>query len=207
MRTIFEQQPEVCRIYLGSRRHLMERLFNDENEPFWRSAKKVELGVIEPQKFWRRFIPQRFKQSRKQAGKQVVDELLARTTGHPYATQELCYFLWEQTPFDGAATEAELDRRSAGGAALRGRPLPAALGRGLIGPAAHAPGARRRARPPAHQRLPLPPRAALDGDGAVGAAGAGRARAGHARRGHATTGSRSRSSPSGSGGSIGIRRM
>ena len=107
MRTIFEQQPEVCRIYLGSRRHLMERLFNDENEPFWRSAKKVELGLIEPQKF-RPFISKRFKQSRKQAGKQVVDELLARTMGHPYATQELCYFLWEQTPFDGAATEAEL---------------------------------------------------------------------------------------------------
>ena len=46
MRTIFEQQPEVSRVYLGSRRHLMERLFNDENEPFWRSAKKVELGPI-----------------------------------------------------------------------------------------------------------------------------------------------------------------
>ena len=26
----------------------MERIFNDANEPFWRSAKRVELGPIEP---------------------------------------------------------------------------------------------------------------------------------------------------------------
>ena len=43
MRTIFEQQPEVGHVYSGSRRHMMERIFNDENEPFWRSAKKVQL--------------------------------------------------------------------------------------------------------------------------------------------------------------------
>jgi hypothetical protein len=107
MRTIFEQQPEVARVYLGSRRHLMERLFNDENEPFWRSAKKVELGVIAPELF-RGFIVRHFRRTRKTVEGNVVDELLERTMGHPYATQELCYFLWEQTPFDGTATTAEL---------------------------------------------------------------------------------------------------
>ena len=30
---------------------MMERIFNDENEPFWRSAKQMELGVIAPQPF------------------------------------------------------------------------------------------------------------------------------------------------------------
>ena len=75
MRTIFEQQPEVSRVYLGSRRHLMERLFNDENEPFWRSAKKIELGVIDPRHF-RDFIAKRFKASRKRVPMEVVDNLL-----------------------------------------------------------------------------------------------------------------------------------
>jgi uncharacterized protein len=108
MRSIFEQQPEVARVYLGSRRHMMLRIFNDENEPFWRSAKKVELDVIEPDQF-RTFIVERFSKTRKEVRGDVVDELLKRTGGHPYATQELCYFLWEQTPFDGVATEAELE--------------------------------------------------------------------------------------------------
>jgi uncharacterized protein len=108
MRTIFEQQPEVARVYLGSRRHLMERLFNDVNEPFWRSAKKVELGLIAPQRF-RGFIAERFRATNKEAGEAVVDALLGRTLGHPYATQELCYFLWELTPFDGSATDDGLE--------------------------------------------------------------------------------------------------
>jgi uncharacterized protein len=107
MRTIFEQQPEVGHVYLGSRRHMMERIFNDENEPFWRSAKKIELDVIEPRLF-APFIIERFRASRKSVEPDVVDELLEYTAGHPYATQELCYFLWDHTPFDGVASQAEL---------------------------------------------------------------------------------------------------
>ena len=109
MRTIFEQQPEVGHVYLGSRRHMMERIFNDENEPFWRSAKKVELRVIDA-KLFRPFLTKRFRAGRKRVAAALVDELLVRTMGHPYATQEFCYFLWEQTPFDSAAGEAELER-------------------------------------------------------------------------------------------------
>ncbi|MFI5025732.1 MAG: ATP-binding protein [Solirubrobacterales bacterium] len=113
MRTIFEQQPEVARVYLGSRRHMMERIFNDENEPFWRSAKKVELDVIEPSLF-APFIRRRFEETRKGVQPETVEALLGRTLGHPYATQELCYFLWEQTPFDATAGEAELDAALSG---------------------------------------------------------------------------------------------
>ena len=29
-------------VYLGSKRHMMERIFSDENEPLWRSAKRME---------------------------------------------------------------------------------------------------------------------------------------------------------------------
>ncbi|MGH2926189.1 MAG: AAA family ATPase [Solirubrobacterales bacterium] len=108
MRTIFERQPEVARVYLGGKRHMMERIFNDENEPFWRSAKRVELDVIDPSRF-RAFITERFESTRKEIGKEVVERLLQRTMGHPYATQELCYFLWEQTPFDAVAKGGQLD--------------------------------------------------------------------------------------------------
>jgi AAA+ ATPase superfamily predicted ATPase len=108
MRSVFQEQPEVSHVYLGSRRHLMERLFNDENEPFWRSAKKVELRLIDPKHF-RAFIRERFRASNKDIELDLVDALLARTAGHPYATQELCYFLWDRTPFDGIAGAAELD--------------------------------------------------------------------------------------------------
>jgi len=108
MRTIFEQQPDVSRVYLGSKRHMMERIFNDENEPFWRSAKRIELGPIAPELF-APFIGERFASTNKEASSPVIDELLERTGGHPYATQELSYFLWEETPFDATATGDHLE--------------------------------------------------------------------------------------------------
>jgi hypothetical protein len=113
MRTVFEQQPEVAHVYLGSRRHMMERLFNDSNEPFWHSAKKIELELIEPERF-KPFIRARFEASRKEIGDEALEGLLARTAGHPYATQELCYFLWERTPYDGSAGAEELEAALAG---------------------------------------------------------------------------------------------
>ena len=102
LRSVFQEQPEVAHIYLGSKRHLMERIFNDANEPFWRSAKRMELGVIEPEAF-KPFIENGFRASGRRIGDDVVNRILAMTGGHPYATQEICYFLWEETPARGTA--------------------------------------------------------------------------------------------------------
>jgi AAA+ ATPase superfamily predicted ATPase len=96
MRSVFETQPEVAHVYLGSKRHMMERIFSDENEPFWRSAKRMELGVIEPRLF-RGYIEGQFAKTGRGVESTVVDRVLEATHGHPYATQELCYFLWEET--------------------------------------------------------------------------------------------------------------
>lgn len=105
MRAIFQQQPEVAHVYLGSRRHVMERLFSDRNEPFWRSAKTVEIKPIDPVEF-APFLVNRFDASDKRVSPGVVATVLDRTGGHPHATQELCYFLWQRTPAGEEATDA-----------------------------------------------------------------------------------------------------
>jgi hypothetical protein len=109
MRAVFQEQPEVAHVYLGSRRHMMRRLFSDENEPFWRSAKPIELGVIAPDAF-RNYIAERFAATGRTIEAQAVDAVLDITRGHPYATQELCYFLWEETPKGRRAGLAEYKR-------------------------------------------------------------------------------------------------
>ena len=108
LRSVFQEQPEVSHIYLGSKRHLMERIFNDANEPFWRSAKRVELGPIEPEAF-RPFIVAGFRDHGRNVADGVVDRVLAVTGGHPYATQELCYFLWAETPAKRVARDGQFD--------------------------------------------------------------------------------------------------
>jgi len=102
MRSVFELQPDVAHVYLGSKRHMLERIFNDENEPFWRSAKQMELGVIAPTLF-RGYIDAQFARTGRRVDPDVVERVLDATLGHPYATQELCYFLWGETPEGGVA--------------------------------------------------------------------------------------------------------
>jgi uncharacterized protein len=73
----------------------MDKIFSDVNEPFWRSAKKIELGLIDPRHF-ASFIKRRFDSTDRGVEDLVVDGVLSITRGHPYGTQELCYFLWEE---------------------------------------------------------------------------------------------------------------
>jgi hypothetical protein len=107
MRAVFQSQPDVSHVYLGSRRSLMAELFNNENEPFWRSAKHIELGPI-PLDAFASFIGERFAATGKKVAPAVVDAVLEITQGHPYGTQELCYALWEETSVRSAAGEAGL---------------------------------------------------------------------------------------------------
>jgi uncharacterized protein len=108
MRSVFELQPDVAHVYLGSKRHMLERIFNDENEPFWRSAKQMELGVIAPPLF-RGYIESQFARTGRRVASEAVDRVLDATLGHPYATQELCYFLWGETPEGGVAGGEQYD--------------------------------------------------------------------------------------------------
>ena len=108
MRSVFQEQPDVAHIYLGSKRHMMRQIFNDENEPFWRSAKQTELDVIPPDLF-APYALKRFEETGKRLELDACARALELTGGHPYATQELLYFLWEGTPPGEVADLSTID--------------------------------------------------------------------------------------------------
>jgi hypothetical protein len=107
MRSVFQEQPEVAHVYLGSKRHMMEQIFNDANEPFWRSAKQMELTVIPPPLF-AKFLRDRFEATSRSIDEQVIEAILTTTHSHPYGTQELAYALWEVTPRNATADTRRL---------------------------------------------------------------------------------------------------
>jgi hypothetical protein len=108
LRAVFQEQPHVAHVYAGSRRDMMRRLFTDENEPFFRSAKVLELDVIAPPLF-AAFVEERFAATDRGLGAGVAERLVAITRGHPYGTQELAYALWERVPEGFSASDADLD--------------------------------------------------------------------------------------------------
>jgi AAA+ ATPase superfamily predicted ATPase len=116
MRAVFQEQPEVGHVYLGSKQHVLDRIFDDANEPFWRSAKRLEIGPIAPAEF-ARFLRRRFEETEKGIDDEAVNRVLEATGGHPYATQELAYFLWELVPTGHFARLADVEE--ALGQALR----------------------------------------------------------------------------------------
>jgi uncharacterized protein len=109
MRAVFQTQPEVAHVYLGSKRHLMRRIFSDRNEPFWRSAKQMELGPIPTDQF-ADFIRSRFAATDRTISDGAVEAILDLTGGHPYATQQLSYFVWEEAAEGAAAGRDDVAR-------------------------------------------------------------------------------------------------
>jgi hypothetical protein len=111
MRSYFQLQPDVAHVFLGSKRHLMERVFTDVNQPLYRLAKPVTLRPISAEDFGV-FIRERFAVTRQQITDDAVARILAIADGHPHDTQELCYFTWALAETERTAATPQLVDRA-----------------------------------------------------------------------------------------------
>jgi hypothetical protein len=107
MRAVFQTQPEVGHVYLGSKRHVLDEIFNDKNEPFWRSAKRLEIGLI-PAATFAPFIRQQFERTGRGIADSALDLLLTASAGHPYGTQQLAYSVWGLVPAGDRADDSDV---------------------------------------------------------------------------------------------------
>jgi uncharacterized protein len=110
LRSIVQAQQHVAYVYLGSRQHLMSRVFTDRNEPLYRSARPLPLGPITPTEFTR-FIRSRFESTNVWIEDGAIAHILGLTGGHPHDTQELCHFTWALGAATGSVvTAAHVDQ-------------------------------------------------------------------------------------------------
>ncbi len=93
IRSVWQMQPNVSHVFLGSKRHMVERLFTDQNEPMYRMAKPVILGPIAADTF-AAYIRDRFAATGQQIDDAAVSRILEITDCHPHDTQELASFAW-----------------------------------------------------------------------------------------------------------------
>jgi len=93
MRAVFQTQGEVAHVFMGSKRHLMNDVFTNRNQPLYKMAKPVVLHPIKRDDF-DVFIRARFRETGQGIGDDAVNAILDITEGHPHDTQELCYFTW-----------------------------------------------------------------------------------------------------------------
>jgi AAA+ ATPase superfamily predicted ATPase len=108
MRAVFQTQPEVAHVYLGSKRHVLDAIFSDRNAPFWRSARRMDIGPI-PEPLFAEFVRDRFAVTGRGIDDGAAEHLVSITHGQPYATQELAYFAWELVSQGRIAHDAEVE--------------------------------------------------------------------------------------------------
>ncbi|NLS96868.1 MAG: ATP-binding protein [Planctomycetaceae bacterium] len=106
LRSVTQHQPDVCYLFLGSRKHLIQKMFLDKSRPLYRSAGHYPLGPIAEQ-HWAGFITKRFEAGGKSVAAEAIHQVYRLTEGHPFYTQLLCHVLWELTE---PGAEARADR-------------------------------------------------------------------------------------------------
>lgn len=114
MRAVFQLQADVAHVFAGSRRHVMQQVFTDQNQPMYRLAKPMTLRGIASHDF-KTFIEERFAATGQRIGADAIEHILEITEGQPHDTQELCYFLWDRAletgvEADPSMVDAALDR-------------------------------------------------------------------------------------------------
>lgn len=95
MRAHFQHHAQVAYIFMGSKRHLMQDIFQSKNRPFYRFGKHLPLGKI-PEEEFAAFIEARFKSTGFQVEEGAPHRILEITENHPYYTQLLCHVLWDR---------------------------------------------------------------------------------------------------------------
>lgn len=90
LRAKIQHHDKVAYCFMGSKRHLMDELFQDKNKPLYKIAKSIPLGKI-PQERFKAFICARFKSVDMNIEPNLIDEILKLTGSHPYYTQQLCH--------------------------------------------------------------------------------------------------------------------
>ncbi|MEW6620547.1 MAG: ATP-binding protein [bacterium] len=96
LRAKIQHHSDVAYVFMGSKRHLMERIFNDKTRAFYKIGKHLSLRMI-PKEEFSAFIIKRLKETGIRIELPLVDEILKITACHPYYTQMLMHEIWNES--------------------------------------------------------------------------------------------------------------
>lgn len=96
LRSAIQKQDAVSYIFLGSRKHLIQKMITDRSRPLYRSGGHYPLMSIRLE-HWLPFIKSKFESSTRWIAPELIQAICDLTQGHPFYTQHLCHAVWERT--------------------------------------------------------------------------------------------------------------
>ena len=96
MRSVWQHQQQVTYCMFGSKKHLMEKVFNDKIMPFYKFGDMVFLKKI-PETEWIPFICSKFKETNKVITEQQAARICEVTENLSSYVQQLSWLVWYKT--------------------------------------------------------------------------------------------------------------
>jgi hypothetical protein len=93
LRSVWQHHTHVVYILYGSKRPIMDKIFNDQNNPFYRFAENMYLPKIK-KKHFSRYIISTFEKSGKTIPKDRAVKIIDLAEKNPYFVQQLARYVW-----------------------------------------------------------------------------------------------------------------
>lgn len=104
LRSVWQLQESVSYCLFGSKKHLMNELFEKKSLPFYKFGDVMYLPKIRTED-WVDYICARFQATGKQITKDLAERICCAVDNHSSYVQQLAWLVWIHT--DGQATEAD----------------------------------------------------------------------------------------------------
>ena len=93
MRSVIQNQPDIAYVFLGSKTHMLERMFSSPSRPFYNSAQKFVLSRP-PAAESRRFVVERFKSVGITISDVLADKVVSLAGNVPYYVQAVSSWVY-----------------------------------------------------------------------------------------------------------------
>lgn len=106
LRTVWQLQKSVSYCLFGSKKHLMNELFEKKSLPFYKFGDAIYLQKI-PTADWVEYICGRFEATGKSISSELAERICTTVDNHSSYVQQLAWLIWVNT--DKIATEKEFE--------------------------------------------------------------------------------------------------
>ena len=106
LRSVWQLQKSVSYCLFGSKKHLMNELFEKKSFPFYKFGDAIYLSKISTQN-WIEYICRRFGVTGKQISEELAEKICQRVDNHSSYVQQLAWLVWIHT--DKIATEQDFE--------------------------------------------------------------------------------------------------
>lgn len=106
LRSVWQLQPHVSYCLYGSKKHIMEMIFQNRSHPFYHFGDIIYLGKISEDD-WVKYICHRFAVTGKTISEDLAHQICLTTECYSSYVQQLAWFVWLCA--DGEATVDDLD--------------------------------------------------------------------------------------------------